>query len=82
MQNHETFVHLPVEDYEELRGDRKLLNYLIVHADVGVTADPAELERIARVFMERFDPERADEWGHVSFCFSRALRALLGVDHA
>jgi hypothetical protein len=34
-------------------------------------------ETVANAFLQHFDPERGHEWGHVSFCFTRALEALV-----
>jgi len=69
------------EEYESLTESRDLLAQIIRLASAR-TPDPRALnarETIAISFMSEFDPSRADDWGHISYCFTRALNMAIVV---
>ena len=75
-KDHKQVMTLPIEDYEELISDRCRLNNVIEHARPA--SQPADMQAVAEAFMENLDPARVDEWGHISYCYSVALRKMLG----
>lgn len=67
-------VILTPEEYERLKAGDKIANKVLGHK----RADREEQEAVAAAFMAQYDPERfGGGWGHVSFCFTQALEALL-----
>lgn len=62
-------------EHDELLSDQATADRVRRHNMAGASRD--ELEAVANEFIRHFDPERAEEWGHVSFCFCRALETLV-----
>jgi hypothetical protein len=63
------FMLVPQAEWDELQ---RQLRYLRRVTDSN-TADNGR--HAAETFMSGFDPSRADEWGHVSYCLNYAMAA-------
>lgn len=68
-------VILAPNEYELLLADQALAERVLRH--LTPAAGRENLEAVANVFLQHFDPERGEQWGHVSYCICRALEALV-----
>lgn len=64
----------PVE-HQDLLEYKEIAERVLLHLTPVASRD--EQEAVANVFLQHFDPKRGEEWGHVSFCFTEALRTLI-----
>lgn len=71
----ESVVILQPDEYQTLKRDKDSLNDLF--ALLVPTAPQDRLRLVGETFQVCLDPNRAGEWGHLSWCFTETLRVLL-----
>lgn len=65
-------------EHREAQENREVAERVLRHLIPAPNQDA--LQAVAEAFIEHFEPERAAEWGHVSYCLRFALRRLVGTD--
>ena len=72
-------VILTPAEYARLEEGSAVLDELVRMTIPEHLRDQDVAETVAIAFSAKFDPARAEEWGHVSYCFIEALRVAIQV---